>query len=121
MTTIGHPFDTTKVRMQASATQYHSALQCIRQTVSKEGVLALCKGLTPAIVTTCLTSGLRFGVQHEFNARLVQYVSARRGPALGHRCSGLTAFQPRLASWPRAAAAPHVGWYFPDLHTDGAH
>ena len=78
MTTIGHPFDTTKVRMQASATQYHSTLQCIRQTVSKEGVLALYKGLTPAIVTTCLTSGLRFGVQHEFNARLVQYVSARR-------------------------------------------
>lgn len=75
MTTIGHPFDTTKVRMQASATAYKTTMHCIRETVAHEGLLALYKGLAPALMTTCLTSGLRFGVQFEFNARLAHFMN----------------------------------------------
>lgn len=74
MTIIGHPFDTTKTRMQASSTAYRNTAHCIRETVATEGAMALYKGLTPALLTTCLTSGLRFGVQHEFNARLAVHL-----------------------------------------------
>lgn len=77
MVLVGHPFDTTKVRMQASsASRYRSTLHCLRETVMTEGASALYKGLSPAILTTCLTSGLRFGVQHEFNTRLATHMSA---------------------------------------------
>ena len=70
MTLMGHPFDTTKVRMQVHSTRYRSTLHCLQETVAVEGAAALYKGLAPAIMTTCLTSGLRFGVQHKFNTLL---------------------------------------------------
>lgn len=69
MTCIGHPFDTTKVRMQTSLA-YTSTAQCVASTVRNEGALALYKGLAPALATTCVTSGLRFGVQHRINTWL---------------------------------------------------
>ena len=72
---IGHPFDTAKTRMQASAVPYRSALHCLQQTVRYEGVLALYKGLAPSLLTTCFTSGLRFGVQHVVNSRIVDALS----------------------------------------------
>jgi hypothetical protein len=74
---LGHPFDTAKVRMQASSTMYRSTLHCIRKTISTEGVLALYKGLSPALLTACTTSGLRFGVQHHFNNQIARYLDAR--------------------------------------------
>jgi hypothetical protein len=75
---LGHPFDTAKVRMQASSTMYRSTLHCIRQTVRTEGALALYKGLPPALLTACTTSGLRFGVQHHFNRYIARYFAASR-------------------------------------------
>lgn len=86
MTLIGHPFDTLKVRMQASAQSiYSSTFHCARQTVAVEGWLALYKGLQPAMLTTCTTSGLRFGVQNKFNDYLVSIfggaASSRAAPA----------------------------------------
>lgn len=76
---LGHPFDTAKVRMQASSTMYRSTLHCIRETVGTEGALALYKGLPPALLTACTTSGLRFGVQHHFNNYIARYFGAHRG------------------------------------------
>ncbi len=76
MTAIGHPFDTTKVRMQAmSEVRFTSTMHCLSHTIAKEGVLGLYKGLSPALMTTMATSGLRFGVQHEFNARLSAHLT----------------------------------------------
>mmetsp|Transcript_10920 Transcript_10920/g.25689 ORF Transcript_10920/g.25689 Transcript_10920/m.25689 type:complete len:344 (-) Transcript_10920:206-1237(-) len=70
MTIIGHPFDTTKVRMQTSTRAYTSTMNCVVVTCRTEGVLALYKGLAPALLTSVMTSGLRFGVQHTFNSWL---------------------------------------------------
>ena len=67
MTLIGHPFDTLKTRMQTN-NAYASTWACARQTVAAEGLLAVYKGLGPALATTCLTSGLRFGVQVRENS-----------------------------------------------------
>jgi len=79
MTTVGHPFDTLKTRMQASAIPYTSTFHCASQTVRNEGLLALYKGLQPALLTTCLTSGLRFGVQQKFNSMLVEWLAHSSG------------------------------------------
>jgi len=73
---LGHPFDTAKVRMQASSIKYRSTAHCLSSTVRTEGALALYKGLPPAMLTACTTSGLRFGVQHQFNSWLAWWLQA---------------------------------------------
>ena len=48
---VGHPFDTIKVRLQSSPKhQFSGPLQCLTQTIQKEGVRGLYKGATPPLV-----------------------------------------------------------------------
>ena len=49
--TVGHPFDTVKVRLQTSSpAQFKGPLDCVLQTVRREGILGLYKGATPPLV-----------------------------------------------------------------------
>lgn len=49
--TVGHPFDTIKVRLQTtSACQFAGPLQCLTYTVRNEGLSGLYKGATPPLV-----------------------------------------------------------------------
>lgn len=49
--TVGHPFDTVKVRLQTSQkSQFSGPLECVAQTVRKEGVRGLYKGATPPLI-----------------------------------------------------------------------
>ncbi|CRK25723.1 Mitochondrial substrate carrier family protein L like [Verticillium longisporum] len=49
--TVGHPFDTVKVRLQTTdASRFAGPLQCVAQTIRNEGVLALYKGASPPLV-----------------------------------------------------------------------
>lgn len=49
--TVGHPFDTIKVRMQTSADgKFKGPMDCLFQTIRKEGVRGLYKGATPPLV-----------------------------------------------------------------------
>lgn len=51
---VGHPFDTTKVKLQTS-NDYSGALDCVRKTLAKEGLRGLYRGmLTPLIFVTPL-------------------------------------------------------------------
>merc|ERR1711937_942223 len=53
VTLIGHPFDTLKVRLQAQsiANPVYSGLgDCFKQTVSKEGLKGLYKGMSSPLV-----------------------------------------------------------------------
>ncbi|KAJ3065192.1 carnitine transporter, partial [Quaeritorhiza haematococci] len=48
----GHPFDTLKVRLQTS-NQYKGLLDCAKQTMAKDGILGLYRGmLSPLIGVT---------------------------------------------------------------------
>ena len=48
---VGHPFDTIKVRLQtAPETQFKGPLDCVLQTLRKEGVNGIYKGATPPLV-----------------------------------------------------------------------
>ena len=83
MTLTGHPFDTTKVRMQTSG-GYTSTLHCVRLTVQREGALALYKGLTPALLTMVPTGAIRFSVQNRFNAWLAGWLGEPHRDGFGH-------------------------------------
>lgn len=49
--TVGHPFDTIKVRMQTSQNaQFNGPLDCVMKTVRNEGFAGLYKGATPPLV-----------------------------------------------------------------------
>ncbi|EGO60623.1 hypothetical protein NEUTE1DRAFT_144014 [Neurospora tetrasperma FGSC 2508] len=48
---VGHPFDTIKVRLQTTdATRFSGPLQCVTQTIRNEGILGLYKGASPPLV-----------------------------------------------------------------------
>ena len=48
---VGHPFDTIKVRLQTAPTsQFKGPLDCLLQTVRKEGINGMYKGATPPLV-----------------------------------------------------------------------
>jgi len=59
----GHPFDTIKVRLQTQSVTnplYRGAWDCTKQTVSKEGVLALYKGMSAPLVGVAPIFALSF-------------------------------------------------------------
>jgi len=62
-TVVGHPFDTIKVRLQtqsASSPRYRGTWDCVTQTVSKEGVRALYKGMGAPLVGTAPIFAISF-------------------------------------------------------------
>ncbi|KAI9316845.1 mitochondrial carrier domain-containing protein [Dichotomocladium elegans] len=68
---VGHPFDTVKVRLQTSTKdRFKGPLDCLMQTVRKEGVRALYKGATPPLVGWMFMDSIMLGTLH--NARLIQ-------------------------------------------------
>nr|OQO32250.1 hypothetical protein B0A51_00498 [Rachicladosporium sp. CCFEE 5018] len=59
---VGHPFDTIKVRLQTSTkTQFHGPLDCLLQTLRREGPSGLYKGATPPLVGWMLMDSLMLG------------------------------------------------------------
>ncbi|KAI1425037.1 carrier protein YMC2 [Xylaria sp. FL1777] len=59
---VGHPFDTIKVRLQTTdATRFSGPLQCVAQTLRHEGVRGLYKGATPPLVGWMFMDSLMLG------------------------------------------------------------
>lgn len=61
----GHPFDTIKVRLQTEGRngRFKGPLNCLRETIKKEGVLAMYKGITPPLLTIGVVNSVMFGLQ----------------------------------------------------------
>lgn len=66
---VGHPFDTVKVRLQASGrvgfTQYRGPWDCLVQTLRHEGVKGLYKGLSPPLALTGFTNAVMFAINSQ--------------------------------------------------------
>ncbi|KAH7385936.1 mitochondrial carnitine/acylcarnitine carrier protein [Pyrenochaeta sp. MPI-SDFR-AT-0127] len=59
---VGHPFDTVKVRLQTTDTsQFKGPLDCLLQTIRKEGVTGLYKGATPPLVGWMFMDSIMLG------------------------------------------------------------
>jgi len=59
---VGHPFDTIKVRLQTSqSSQFKGPLDCLLQTIRKEGFAGLYKGATPPLVGWMFMDSLMLG------------------------------------------------------------
>lgn len=58
---VGHPFDTIKVRLQTSS-QYSGMVDCIKQTVAKEGVKGLYKGMISPLTGITFVNSVQFSM-----------------------------------------------------------
>ncbi|KAF2087470.1 mitochondrial carrier [Saccharata proteae CBS 121410] len=100
---VGHPFDTIKVRLQTSeTTQFKGPLECFLQTIRKEGTRGLYKGATPPLVGWMAMDSLMLGSltlyrrllnEHIFNPvpNLDYFESAKKLPTVGHGLAGIMA------------------------------
>jgi solute carrier family 25 (mitochondrial carnitine/acylcarnitine transporter), member 20/29 len=61
----GHPFDTTKVRLQSagSSSLFSGPLECVKQTLRSEGIRGLYKGMTPPLLFTGVINSALFTMQ----------------------------------------------------------
>ncbi|KAK8214771.1 hypothetical protein M8818_002353 [Zalaria obscura] len=107
--TVGHPFDTIKVRLQTSQQSHFSGpVDCFLQTIRKEGFAGLYKGATPPLVGWMFMDSLMLGSltqyrrilnDHVFQpmhaARQPQGVFAsevdKKLPTIGHATAGVMA------------------------------
>ncbi|KAI1408468.1 mitochondrial carrier [Hypoxylon sp. FL1857] len=73
--TVGHPFDTVKVRLQTTdATRFSGPLQCVVQTIRNEGVRGLYKGATPPLVGWMFMDSVMLGSLTVYRRLLAEHV-----------------------------------------------
>ncbi|KAJ3214434.1 hypothetical protein HDU67_001674 [Dinochytrium kinnereticum] len=94
---VGHPFDTVKVRMQTEGGfgRFKGPLDCLLQTIRKEGFRALYKGATPPLIGWSLMDSTQMLTLTNLRVFFRQYNDAYRNSAplsLGqHSLAGLGA------------------------------
>lgn len=89
---VGHPFDTIKVRLQtAPKGQFKGPLDCVLQTVRKEGITGFYKGFTPPLVGWVLMDSVMLGSLHVYRRYVKEYMypEEKKLPLMGHVIAGL--------------------------------
>ncbi|KAF8436106.1 mitochondrial carrier domain-containing protein [Terfezia claveryi] len=72
--TVGHPFDTLKVRLQtAPPSQFAGPIDCLKKTIKKEGVRGLYKGATPPLVGWMFMDSIMLGSMTQYRNLLRHY------------------------------------------------
>ncbi|QPG74558.1 hypothetical protein FOA43_001889 [Brettanomyces nanus] len=91
--TVGHPFDSVKVRMQTSEGRFKGPLDCTLKTLKNEGVHGLYKGFTPPLVGWVFMDSVMLGSLHVYRRFLKEnfYAKEDKLPLVGHCLAGLGA------------------------------
>ncbi|KAJ5584587.1 uncharacterized protein N7459_004387 [Penicillium hispanicum] len=98
---VGHPFDTVKVRLQTSKdSHFRGPLDCTLQTVRKEGVRGLYKGATPPLVGWMIMDSVMLGSLTLYRRLLLENVFSK---------PHLRAWMPFTRSQPDLATLPTIG------------
>ncbi|KAL3230658.1 hypothetical protein RNJ44_01107 [Nakaseomyces bracarensis] len=76
--TVGHPFDTVKVRLQTSQVggevQFKGPLDCVYKTLKTQGIRGLYLGFTPPLVGWILMDSALLGSLHNYRMLLHKYL-----------------------------------------------
>lgn len=90
-----YPFDTVKVRLQSqsmSATQYRGAIDCFQQSIRRDGILSLYKGISVPIVAAGAENAVLFSSFNLFDHEIGAYFNTPGTRAAACGClSGITA------------------------------
>ncbi|KAG6014612.1 hypothetical protein E4U54_005021 [Claviceps lovelessii] len=90
--TVGHPFDTVKVRLQTSNKGHFTGpLACVTQTLKNEGVRGLYKGATPPLVGWMFMDSIMLGSLSVYRRLMAQHVfhAPTWTPGIGDGTAGL--------------------------------
>ncbi|KAH9867097.1 hypothetical protein IAQ61_007689 [Plenodomus lingam] len=99
---VGHPFDTVKVRLQTtSKSQFRGPVDCLLQTLRKEGFAGLYKGATPPLVGWMFMDSIMLGSLNVYRRLLNDHIfnpsashqQNKKLPIYGHALAGT------LAGW----------------------
>lgn len=75
---VGHPFDTVKVRLQTSKdAHFKGPVDCVMQTLRKEGVSGLYKGATPPLVGWMVMDSVMLGSLTLYRRLLLEHVYSK--------------------------------------------
>lgn len=104
---VGHPFDTIKVRLQTSErTQFRGPVDCVVQTLRKEGIKGLYKGATPPLIGWMAMDSIMLGSLTWYRRLLRENIYANQAfrsgiavnelakeklPSFGHGIAGVMA------------------------------
>ncbi|KKA29627.1 hypothetical protein TD95_000707 [Thielaviopsis punctulata] len=100
---VGHPFDTIKVRLQTTdSARFSGPLQCVAQTLRNEGIVGLYKGATPPLVGWMFMDSVMLGSLTIYRRLVAQHLyhvppapAHQRAfsnlPTLGHGMAGIMA------------------------------
>lgn len=79
----GNPFDVVKIRLQTQKTgvnqQYQGVIDCLLKICKEEGILALWKGVTPALSSALLENSVLFSVNGMLKRLYVSVVDGTGG------------------------------------------
>ncbi|OCK84369.1 mitochondrial carrier [Lepidopterella palustris CBS 459.81] len=103
---VGHPFDTVKVRLQTTdSSHFRGPWDCLSQTLRKEGVKGLYKGATPPLVGWMFMDSVMLGSLNVYRRVLNEYIF---NPSLGiHTTSSV---RPKLPLLGHGMAGVMAGW-----------
>ncbi|KAM5439294.1 hypothetical protein MferCBS31731_004716 [Microsporum ferrugineum] len=77
--TVGHPFDTIKVRLQTTkSTRFTGPVDCLLQTIRNEGVTALYKGATPPLMGWMVMDSVMLGSLTLYRRLIFEHIFANR-------------------------------------------
>ncbi|TKX23689.1 hypothetical protein C1H76_4205 [Elsinoe australis] len=110
---VGHPFDTIKVRLQTSEkTRFRGPVECLLQTVRNEGFRGLYKGATPPLVGWMFMDSLMLGSLTLYRRLLNENVfqPMRSRAVTSSNTSFLQVRDERLPTIGHAAAGIMAGW-----------
>lgn len=93
--TVGHPFDTIKVRLQTDSTRFKGPLDCCYKTLTTQGVRGFYLGFTPPLFGWIMMDSIMLGSLHNYR-RIIQrnfYQEEGKLDLKGHIFAGV------LAGW----------------------
>ncbi|CAJ0751631.1 11391_t:CDS:10, partial [Entrophospora sp. SA101] len=92
--TVGHPFDTIKVRLQTTGTtgRFKGPIDCLISTLRKEGFRALYKGATPPLIGWVFLDSIMLGSLHNYRLLLQGNDPNVKLNVLQHSLAGGVAF-----------------------------
>lgn len=94
--TVGHPFDTIKVRLQTAKTgQFSSTIDCVAKSIKNEGLRSLYKGATPPLLGWMVMDSVMLGSLQNYRRLLKEHVYPN---------------EPELPLIGKCAAGAFAGW-----------
>ncbi|KAH0848973.1 hypothetical protein AYO21_08701 [Fonsecaea monophora] len=105
---VGHPFDTVKVRLQTSQkSQFKGPLDCLLQTLRREGIAGIYKGATPPLLGWMAMDSVMLGSLTVYRRLLLENIFAN--PAFRPRKSASELSHEKLPAFGHGIAGTMAG------------